>query len=223
MRPCSGAEWLVSLRFALPKNAMNVIFCWLNPHFFNHFLYCKIWVINGLSRMIIHEELIVWCWAPYFLKGQDLSPHQVRAQQVRNEEELVQLSESQRIPECERIGKGKTGNQKPCLNMTYIYIWYYPRKIIKHHWNIPELFFWEKMGMDFGNALCWKTLLMAGCLHLGPCRSLRSLRASAMAGGPSGPSGALGWKHWSVVCGIHVLNHIPLISIYIYIKYSKVL
>jgi hypothetical protein len=28
------------------------------------------------------------------------------------------LSES---TECERIGKGKTGNQKPCLNMTYIY------------------------------------------------------------------------------------------------------
>ena len=105
----------------------------------------------------------------------------------------------------------------------HIYIWYYPRKIIKHHWNIPELFFWEKMGMDFGDALCWKTLLMAGCLHLGPCRSLRSLRASAMAGGPSGPSGALGWKHWSVVCGIHVLNHIPLISIYIYKIYSKVL
>ena len=160
MRPCSGAEWLVSLRFALPKNAMNVIFCWLNPHFFNHFLYCKIWVINGLSRMIIHEELIVWCWAPYFLKGQDLSPHQVRAQQVRNEEELVQLSESQRIPECERIGKGKTGNQKPCLNMTYIYIY---DIILEKSSNITETylnFFSGKrwgwiLEMLFVGKLCW--------------------------------------------------------------------
>lgn len=74
--------------------------------------------------------------------------------------------------------------------MTYIY-----DMILEKSSNITEtyvIFFWEKMGMDFGDALCWKTLLMAGCLHLGPCRSLRSLRASAMAGGPSGPSGALG-------------------------------
>lgn len=41
----------------------------------------------------------------------------------------------------------------------HIYIWYYPRKIIKHHWNIPELFSGKRWGwileMLFVGKLCW--------------------------------------------------------------------
>ena len=155
-----------------------------------------------MNNSSFHTEL------PIFWKAKTSAPTRLEPKcgMKRNWCSSQSLSESRNVNASVRE-RQETRNH---VWIWHIYIWYYPRKFIKHHWNIPELFFWEKMGMDFGDVLCWKTLLMAGCLHLGPCRSLRSLRASAMAGGPSGPSGALGWKHWSVV------NHIPLI----YIKYN---
>ena len=40
-------------------NAMNVIFCWLNPHFY-HFLYCKIWVFSRMRSKGSRFTLGVW-------------------------------------------------------------------------------------------------------------------------------------------------------------------